>query len=886
MAQSNAMDRAQISALLDRAHHAITLAQEASDILRQLGNTDGVHIANAGQLGKAPDTTWLIPPASITWPRNLYLNVFLEGMHAEDTFNTYSASVAVIPQLSKVVQEGQGGLLKRLFNPAAVQAGDQAAFDLMVKLDEIAPTQQEVSRLLEGIRAAHLRQQQGVQLFPGIHGVGERYLEAARAALAKTINIAHPTIEQWPGNTLDQARRVVQRYANDPNSEFRLKTEAEAHLKRMNAEQAVVLLAQMPVDALRTATDHRLRFGSLASINVNTVADVLNTHESVLTTVSGIGTQTAQRMKAAAQTLEREALGRQSLFIGDSPTQPAMGLVHVLARFDQTESITPEERARRNRIIDYVQQIPPSAAPYIVARPDAESATFNSFTDDLRWVDANPNLFYPQSITAPASNIWDDYLARPAHYQGLLSTLLGRDSEGADELLDATTLQQIRELTLDGTHITDLHLRGYQSFGARFAIVQKKVLLGDDMGLGKTVQAISVAAHLSAVEKDFRTLVVVPASVIVNWSRECRRFVDLPVFIAHGEDKQNAIDAWANSKGIAVCTYAGVRTLDIPAPGLIIADEAHMLKNPATKRTQAVRKLIDAASHALLMTGTPLENKVDEFVNLIRYLQPDLITRGMSTMNAENFRERIAPAYLRRNQADVLDELPERTDSIDWIDLTNSDRNAYDEQVRQGSWMGMRRSAMLSPAQNNASAKMERIKELLDEAEEHGRKALIFTFFLDVLDELENHLGSRVVGRIAGDVPATKRQSLVDALSDAPAGSALIAQISSGGVGLNIQAASLCIICEAQVKPTIEQQAVARVHRMGQTATVQVHRLIGDETVDERMLEMLAGKAHIFDLYARLSDSAEVPDAVDISETQLATKIIDAERERLGLEKG
>ncbi|ANE05337.1 DEAD/DEAH box helicase [Corynebacterium crudilactis] len=873
------MDRAQISGLLNRAQHTIGLAEQANHLLRLLKAPSAVRIGDKGTLGI---DTYLIPARNITWPDNLYVTVFLEGLNTQATLTDFIASTAVLPRLVSTINEGQGGMFRRLFNPAKVQAGDQAAFDLMVKLDENAEATRVVSRILEGAGTAHTRQQQGVAVLPGIHGTGERYIEHAQHLLATALDLTHPSFDTWDGATLAQARRVVQRYAQDPNSEYRLKAEAEKLLGSINELRVQILLEQLPIDALRTVTDHRLRFGSLESIRVVTVADVLKTHTSILTTVQGIGQQTAQRMKAAAETLKQEALSRQhTSTIGEEPTTPAMRLINVLARFDQTEAITPEERARRSRVIDYVEHIPPSIDPYIVINPATED--FNHFTDDLRWVDANPNLFHPQTITTPPADIWDDYLTRPAHYQGLLSTLLGRDIEGADELLDATTLQKIRELTLNKTHITDLHLRGYQSFGARFAIIQKKVLLGDDMGLGKTVQAISTAAHLSATEKDFRTLVVVPASVIVNWTRECTRFTNLPVFIAHGDNKQQAINAWSETNGIAVCTYDGVRAMDIPSPGLVIADEAHMIKNPATKRTQALRRLIDAAPYALLMTGTPLENKVEEFVNLVRYIQPDLITRGMAKMQAENFRERIAPAYLRRNQADVLDELPERTDSIDWIDLTAEDRSAYDEQVRQGSWMGMRRSAMLSPAPRRASAKMQRILELLDEAEEHGRKALIFTYFLDVLDELENHLGERVVGRISGEVPATKRQELVDALSQSKPGSALIAQITAGGVGLNIQSASLCIICEPQVKPTIEQQAVARVHRMGQTATVQVHRLIGDETADERMLVILAGKTHIFDVYARLSETAEIPDAVDITESQLAARVIDEERARLGI---
>src|SRR5699024_2688491 len=260
----------------------------------------------------------------------------------------------------------------------------------------------------------------------------------------------------------------------------------------------------------------------------------------------------------------------------------------------------------------------------------------------------------------------------------------------------------------DTTHLRNLHLRGYQSFGARFTVVQKKVLLGDDMGLGKTIQAISVAAHLTATEDNFRTLVVVPASVIVNWVRECRRFTDLPIFVAHGQDKKAAVTAWADTNGILICTYAGARSLDIPAPCLIIADEAHMIKNPTSKRSQACARLITAADYVLLMTGTPLESKLSASVALIRYIQPALTTSGMSSLSAGDFRVRTAPAHLRRNQADVLDELPERTGSIDWIELTPADRVAYDDQVRAGNWMGMRRSAMLAPKTSAISAKMKR----------------------------------------------------------------------------------------------------------------------------------------------------------------------------------
>ncbi|GAB3591178.1 RNA polymerase-associated protein RapA [Corynebacterium faecale] len=887
MSNMTSTDRMRSHTQLHAAERHLHRAEQTRELLRSLELPSGVHITRSTKIGN--DQSRFIPqlPSDLTWTSNFYLKAFFEGLDVEKQLRDYIAATTRLPVLMEQVRAGSGNILRRLLNPEATRRAESALFDLMVQVDKLDGHVPNIQQLLDSALVATQIQHNGVQVFPGAHPVGQRFIDAARSEIARQIGDFAPRFRQWDGRDLKQIRPLVRSYAVDPNSEMRLRADAERALEEINRERVQVLLEQLPVDALRTATNHRLRFGSLDTIGITTVADVARASLSLLASAQGIGDQTARRMKAAAQTLEREALGRNTVFIGDTPTKPAVALIRILFRFDQADALSPAERERRTRIIDYIQDIPETAATdwiVIGTGEDQGRAAWDRFLDDLAWVGANPNLFHPQTITQPPADIWQDYLSRPAHYQGLLATLLGREIEGADEHLDATTLQRIRDLELNTTHVHDLHLRGYQSFGARFSVIQKKILLGDDMGLGKTVQAISVAAHLSATGDDFRTLVVVPASVIVNWVRECRRFTDLPIFIAHGDNKQDAVKAWSESTGILICTYDGARTLDIPAPGLFIADEAHLIKNPGSKRSKACARLIDAADYALLMTGTPLENRVSEFVSLIRYIQPDLITRGMSTMSAEDFRARIAPAYLRRNQADVLDELPERTDSIDWIELSPDDREAYDACVKTADWMGMRRSAMLSPHPHKVSAKMNRIIELLDEAEEHGRKTLIFTFFLDVLDELERVLGERAIGRIAGSVPAMQRQALVDALTNAPAGSALIAQITAGGVGLNIQSASQVIICEPQVKPTVEQQAVARVHRMGQTATVNVHRLIGDDTADERMLEILAGKAKIFDVYARLSETAEIPDAVDITEAQLAANIIDAERARLGLD--
>lgn len=194
--------------------------------------------------------------------------------------------------------------------------------------------------------------------------------------------------------------------------------------------------------------------------------------------------------------------------------------------------------------------------------------------------------------------------------------------------------------------------------------------------------------------------------------------------------------------------------------------------------------------------------------------------------------------------------------------------------------MAARRAAMVAPTP--LSAKTERIREIIQEAETDNKNVLVFSYFRDVLERLHTEFHDKSVGIINGDVPPQQRQQLVDALGNQ--GNLLLAQIGAGGVGLNIQSAQIVILTEVQVKPSLEDQAIARAHRMGQTAVVHVHRIIGDDTVDERLLEVTAEKRKLFDQYARESEAAEIHDAVDISEAQLASAIIAEERKRLGID--
>jgi SNF2 family DNA or RNA helicase len=160
---------------------------------------------------------------------------------------------------------------------------------------------------------------------------------------------------------------------------------------------------------------------------------------------------------------------------------------------------------------------------------------------------------------------------------------------------------------------------------------------------------------------------------------------------------------------------------------------------------------------------------------------------------------------------------------------------------------------------------------------------VVFSYFRSVLDVVARALGPRAYGPITGDVPADERQAVIEAFSAGPRDGVLVAQITVGGVGLNLQAASVAVLCEPQLTPAAESQAVARLHRMGQVRTVVAHRLLAEDGVDERIVELLAGKRRVFDAYVRESAvAASAVAAVDVTEAGLAREVVAMEQARLG----
>ncbi|WP_075726366.1 SNF2-related protein [Corynebacterium aquilae] len=887
------MDRNVVLNILDQADFFMPEVSTAARMLAAVTHTHTPpHLGMHATIPTSDDTITLIDPADITWPRDLYAGMLL----AADTENRQAISdfahaVNGLPQRRQRAQAAAPRFLTRLLNgtdPAA-EAEAQRLHDDLIALRITGTYDRYLNARALFTAAVNLQDTTGVHLDTTNPAIPPEFVTQTQQLIRDSIGNPDAIIQPIAAAELALARDAVTAWKRDPHSTLNLRNQAETTLRTLTEQRVTVLLEQMPVEALKAATNQRLRTTGLDTAGITTVADVISTPHSTLTAINGIGEATARRLKAAAQALSNEARSTHSTRIGTDPTDTAIALVRILNIYGQIALDDEQARARIDRLSALGQALPTNPLAHATHADNwlalaNQNTTIEQLRDDIRWLSVSPDLFGTATIVDPGADVWEDYLQQPARYQALLADLLRIDADNTG-FTDADTIAAIRNLTLNTEHLTEgTFLRGYQSFGAKFATIRKKTVLGDEMGLGKTIQAIAWAAHLAATDPEAQhILVICPASVVLNWMRELKKFSTLPAHMGHGENKHTALNSWKNDGGFLVVTYEGAKTLNLTDADTVIVDEAHMIKNPRSGRSKAASTLIANAPYAMLLTGTPLENRVSEFVTLINYVQPELITKGMGSLNAGDFARHIAPAYLRRNQTDVLDELPEKLEEDDIIELNDDDHAIYATAVENGGWMTMRRAAFLN--QHTTPAKIERILDIVNDAENADRKVIIFTYFLDVIDALEHHLGDRVIGTITGQVPAATRQNYVDQLSTAAAGSVLIAQITAGGTGLNIQAASVVILAEPQIKPSIEDQAIARAFRMGQTRKVHVHRLIGADTVDERMLDILAPKRQAFDAYARHSDiTASVPDAVDITEAQLAATIIAAERQRLGFD--
>jgi hypothetical protein len=430
-------------------------------------------------------------------------------------------------------------------------------------------------------------------------------------------------------------------------------------------------------------------------------------------------------------------------------------------------------------------------------------------------------------------------------------------------------------------------LRPYQRRGLSWLAEMCELGLGgclaDDMGLGKTVQVIALHLHRRPLEAG-PTLVVCPTSLLGNWERELARFApDVPVRRYHGGGRH--LEELATDEVVLV-TYGVVRrdraVLAEVGWGLVAADEVQHAKNPLSRIARELRAIPTAARVGL--TGTPVENRLTELWSILDWTTPGLLGplerfRRSVAVPVERYRdadatERLArvvrPFLLRRRKSDprIAPELPAKTETDRVVPLTAEQATLYEAVVREtlakiASSEGIERRGLVlglltalkqvcnHPAQYlheagplpGRSGKLAALDELLEVIVDEGEAALVFSQYVEMCVLIRDHLADRGVPTLFlhGRVPARRREELVARFQDGAAPVFLLS-LKAGGVGLNLTRATHVVHYDRWWNPAVEDQATDRAYRIGQDRPVQVHRLVTEGTLEDRIAELLASK--------------------------------------------
>lgn len=693
-----------------------------------------------------------------------------------------------------------------------------------------------------------------------------------------------------------QTTKVLTKFDQSAKTLDELESKVKAAADTLVMKEATVLLKGIPIDAVNR--EHLgIKIKPLRDNGFETVADISGASTAALERIDGIGKESAKVIHKEVKKIVRETAKNSKIKLSaDNKTPETTALIVSLSKYLDKEQhindaytyLCENSETLHTAVTDLTAAA--GGLKWVFAsgekKQKAESAfvIISEFDQSEIPEQAGECLKKLSGVSFKTDReCWQEFEKNPIAMINLLEKIapgvIGTDDAVyglPEELAEQVKAQPF---VPDGLNCT---LRSYQEWGVKYILRQGRVLLGDEMGLGKTVQAIAVMVSLRNTGST-HFMVVCPASVVSNWCREIAKFSDLKVVKIHGSRRDAAFDEWKQNGGVAVTTFETTEfIMEDEAYGfsLLVVDEAHYIKNPEALRTKNVKRISKNAKRILFMTGTALENRVDEMINLIEVLQPKVAStvKGMAFLSsAPQFREAVAPVYYRRRREDVLTELPELIETQEWCVLGRTEESEYERTLLSGNYAAIRRVSWNVPDLNDSS-KAKRLLEIAEEAEDDGRKIIVFSFFLDTIRCVRELLGDKCSEPINGSVPPERRQEIVDEFNKAPAGSVLVAQIQSGGTGLNIQSASVVILCEPQFKPSIENQAISRAYRMGQTRNVLVYRLLGDDTVDEKIIEMLKTKQQVFDAFA--DESVAADETLEIDEATFGS-IIKEEQERV-----
>lgn len=436
-------------------------------------------------------------------------------------------------------------------------------------------------------------------------------------------------------------------------------------------------------------------------------------------------------------------------------------------------------------------------------------------------------------------------------------------------------------------------LRGYQREGLGWLDFLREYGLGgilaDDMGLGKTVQVLALlrANRTPSKSTGLPSLVVVPRSLLYNWIEEASRFTPTLKVVEYGGPGREALQSKLGKYDIIVTTYGTLRRdigfLATVEFDTVILDEAQAIKNRDSQAAKASRLL--NGRHRLALTGTPIENHLGELGSIFEFLNPGLVGRlplleilasGRNAGKKELARvaEGLRPFILRRTKAEVLPDLPPKTEQVLHTTLNERQRELYDQLragyqvslLQQAGGNGKGRSAIevleallrlrqvaCHPGLVNdewadaGSAKLDALFDLVSEVLEEGHKVLIFSQFTKLLGFVRQRVEELEIDYAYLDGQTRDRKKVVDRFQEDPNCNMFLVSLKAGGVGLNLTAAGYVFLLDPWWNPAVEAQAIDRAHRIGQTNPVFAYRMIARDTVEEKILELQASKRQIAD---------------------------------------
>ena len=486
----------------------------------------------------------------------------------------------------------------------------------------------------------------------------------------------------------------------------------------------------------------------------------------------------------------------------------------------------------------------------------------------------------------------------PFYQVGALAEIVN-NSEGnikSDKGLTTLTkkINKAAKMKIDVPSNLQAQLRDYQREGfewmVRLAEWGAGACLADDMGLGKTVQSIAFMLYKATQGP---SLVVCPASVMLNWANELSRFApSLDIKILNEAADRETMLSKAKPYDLVLTTYGLLVREEEALTGIdwnvICLDEAHIIKNRGTKMSAAAMKL--KAKHRIILTGTPIQNYLSELWNLFQFLNPgmlgsfDSFTKkyiGPIEQDGDKDRQRqlkrmITPFMLRRTKAEVIEELPDKTDIIRRIALNEPEKAAY-ESMRQAAEAALesedkvdvntlaqitklrQAACSISLVQKNwnfDSSKTNAAADLVIEIVESGNSVLVFSQFTSFLSMVkavvEKRIGKNSLLYLDGTTPIRKREKMVADFQHGLAPVFLIS-LKAGGLGLNLTNANYVIHLDPWWNPAIEQQATDRAYRIGQHKNVTVYHLIAENTIEEKILRLHKTKRDLAD--SLLTDS-------------------------------